>query len=80
MTCPQCPFGDLILTWTPHFRGQAAKPQPTETVLARGVSEFALGYYALKSGWRGTLQDQAPPPLIKIDLKLADGRPGRLLS
>jgi len=43
------PFGDLILTWTPHFRGQSRQASADrDCPLPVASANSRLGYYALR--------------------------------
>jgi len=79
----------LIMVWRPHFKGPQPPADPTTALLAKGVSDFALSYYAAvpppggqpapasdsPKQWQTSARDKSKPPaLIKVTMGLSQGR------
>ena len=65
----------LLFAWKSHFKGPAPVTPSTEIELIKGVTGFEIAYYIPRIGWQRALKaDLGPPTLVRVNLKLGEGR------
>jgi general secretion pathway protein J len=72
-------YDRFVMEWRPHLNNQGTKPEPSTADLVADIAALDFAYYLTDEtghgGWSDALSDGSKQPLlIRISLRLADGR------